>query len=81
MVVLGSNKTHPSIPLLRVYLKSGLKHQRELEDENNIGSEWAPLYSLISLRTKQCECKSIQDPDDVFDFNLLSPAALNEKSK
>lgn len=31
MVVLGSNKTHPSIPLLRVYLKSGLKHQGELE--------------------------------------------------
>lgn len=66
----------PQYSLVRIYLKTELKHLEELQDANNTGSEWAPGVHT-SPRTKQCECKSIYEPEDVFDFNPLSPDTLN----
>lgn len=56
---LRKSEDHPSNPLLKVYLTSDLKHKREQRDENNLGSEWALLYSHISPKTSQQEGISV----------------------
>ena len=61
---LKKYENHLSILLLRIYLKTELKHLEELQDANHIGSEWAPwcpcisqnqaVWMQIHLRTRGC---------------------------